>query len=156
MKIFPKRSKLFVSSAMISAMVLTLTVVSPAFANIRQGIDTRANCINLQYSKDQELTILTNPDTGIVIVGYVDENGQPKESQLNYKSNDGFAGCSSQAARILSDIKTYQDKYSSDMCLEITEVIDGKRPMPEMDGKRPTIAAAKTYQKQVCGIVGNK
>ncbi|MEK7071265.1 MAG: hypothetical protein AAB966_05665 [Patescibacteria group bacterium] len=109
-----------------------------------------------KYPKDQELTILTNPDTGIITIGYMDENGQPKESQLSYKSKDGFVGCSAQAARILSDVKTYQDKYNSDKCTEITEIVEGERPMLEMDGKRPTMNNARIYQKQVCDAASDK
>lgn len=156
MKILPKENKLLVSISMISALILSLIVISPALASIKQGIDTQANCVSLQYQKDQELTILTNPDTGIITIGYIDENGQPKESQLNYKSKDGFVGCSAQATRILSDVKMYQDKYNSDKCTEITEIVEGKRPMLEMDGKRPTINTAKIYQKQVCDAAANK
>jgi len=156
MKMSTKKNKLLISAAMLSALILTLTIVSPAIASIKQGMDTHANCASLQFPKGQELAILTNPDTGIATIGYLDENGQPKESQLNYKSGDGFVGCSAQATRILSDVKTYQDKYNSDMCMEITQIVEGKRVMPERDGKRPTIEAAKTYQKQVCDAAANK
>ena len=156
MKILLSNNKLIVLGAIASAFVLALVIISPALANIKLEVDTRANCVNLQYPKEQELTILTNPDTGIVTIGYVDRNGQSKESQLNYKSKDGFVGCSSQAIRILSDVKAYQDKHNADMCEEITQVVNGKQPMPERDGKRPTMDAAKIYQKQVCDAAADK
>jgi hypothetical protein len=151
-----KENKSLVLSSILTAIVLTFSFISPALASVQLGIDTHANCIGLQYTNNQEPTIFVDSESGDVNVGYADNKGISKETHLNFKSRDGFMGCSSQATRILSDAKMYQDKYNADMCDEMTRVVNGQQAMPEMDGKQPTMAAAKIFQKQICTAATTK
>lgn len=145
-----KNSKMVFLGSLISALTLTVAVISPALASAQQSIVTQTNCANLQYPAMEEPTIITDTESGVVSVSYTDVTGAEKQTQLNFKSNDGFVGCSSQAKRILTDVKAHQAKYNADMCDEVTAVVEGRRAMPEMDGKRPSEAAAKIFQKQIC------
>lgn len=145
-----KENKLILLGALVSALTLTFAVISPALASVRQDIATQANCVKLQYPANEEPTIITDTESGIVNVSYTDASGAEKQTLLNFKSGDGFVGCSDQAKRILTDVKTQQAKYNADMCDDITAVVEGKKAMPEMDGKHPTMVAAKAFQKQIC------
>ncbi len=151
MKITPfEGNKLVLLGSIASALALTFAIASPALANMQQAIDTHANCVGLQYANTQEPVIFVDSESGVVDVSYTDPRGQSKETLLNFKSHDGFAGCSAQATRILNDAKIYQDKYNSDICDEMTRVVNGQQAMPEMDGRRPTMDSARIFQKQIC------
>ena len=65
----------------------------------------KANCVDVKIPRGQELDISADPETGLVTIGYTDENALPQEVVLYYHADDGFAGCSEDARRVLLQIK---------------------------------------------------
>ena len=66
----------------------------------------KANCADVKIPIGQELDISADPETGLATIGYADEGGQLQQVVLYYKSTDGFAGCSEDAKRVLSQIQS--------------------------------------------------
>ena len=151
-----KSSKKIFAGSLASALILTFAVISPVLAQVQQNMVAQANCASFQYSAGTEPTIITDTETGTVNISFTDANGAEKQTQLNFKGNKGFAGCSSQAKRILTDIKAQQAKYNSDICNEVTDVVNGKRGMLAMDGKSPSMDDAKVFQKHICAMAAEQ
>lgn len=133
-----------------TAFILTLMVVSPALAQIRQGADTKANCAAANFPQGQELDIISNPDTGLVTVGF-EENGKKTETLLDYKDTSGFMGCSADARDLLTRVKSYSDKIDTDTCADLADIVLGKKPIPQFGDKKLDIIAAKDYLGKHCG-----
>ncbi|HET8575205.1 MAG TPA: hypothetical protein VFM02_03500 [Candidatus Paceibacterota bacterium] len=145
------KNKFIIAGSLISALVLTFTVISPALVDAQQDMLTQTNCANLQYPSKEEPTILTDTETGLINISYTDSSGTKKQTQLNFKK-DNPDKCSNQGRRILTDVKEYQAKYNSDMCNEMTEIVEGKKAMPVLDEKRPTMDQAKAFQRSICAM----
>ena len=142
-------------TAFASASVLSFAVISPALAKTQQDMTTQANCAKLQYPTNQEPGIITDTETGVVSIDYIDASGVETQTQLNFKK-DNLAGCSEQGKRILTDVRLYQAKYNADMCDEMTSIVEGKKSMPILDGRQPTMDHAKAFQKEICTLAAEK
>jgi hypothetical protein len=151
-----KDNKMVLFGSFVTALALSLAVISPVLASVQKNAEAQSNCANLKYPAGQEVTVLADSDAGTVQIGYTDETGAQKQTLLNFKSNDGYIGCSPQAKTLMVNVNDDQDKYNSDMCKEMTDVVEGRQPMPEMDGKQPTMEAAKTFQQAICAMAANK
>jgi hypothetical protein len=120
----------------------------PTVIKAKQGIDMLANCINANIPMEQELNMFVNPETGIITFDYLDQNGQSQVMYFNLKQDTNK--CSESAKSIINDAKEGYDKHESDICNEIRDVVAGKKQMPERDGYKPSLDAAKEYIKEQC------
>lgn len=144
------KEKIILVISLGTALVLTFFVVSPALAQLKQSVDTKANCTAAKFPQGQELDIVSNPDTGLVTVGYK-ENGIKMETLLDYKDTSGFAGCSTDAKDLLGRVKQYANKINTDTCLELADIVSGNKPIPVLEAGKFDTIAAKNYIKKHCG-----
>lgn len=149
-----KENKWAILAALGTSLFLSLTVISPAFASVQQDIQAQKNCANLKYDINKEVRVLGDSDAGTVSLSYTDDIGVPQDTWLDLKGDS--TNCSPQARKLIATVKASQDKYNSDMCNEATAIVEGREPLPEMDGKKPTIEATKVYQKAICALAARK
>ena len=144
------KNRLIITIAVISAALLTFSVITPAIAEIRQEIDTRANCAAFQYSPHQGIDIKTVEETGLVHVRYTDDSQESVHMVLNYKSKDGFADCSDDAKDLLTRAKMHADKTRLDTCTEFKGLLNGSIPIPEDPDMKFNLNAARQYVAEWC------
>lgn len=148
MKKINLKNILTLSFSFTTAILLLVMLIVPAITNAKQNMDTLVNCINANIPMGQELNIFTDSDTGIITISYVDGVGQEQVTYFNFKQNTNK--CSESAKSIINDVKEGYDKHETDICNEIRDVIVGKKQMPERDGYKPSMNAAKQYIKTQC------
>ena len=139
--------------AFMTAFVLMFTVVTPTLAQVKMVRDTHKNCISAKFSKEKELRVSVDSESGFVTVEDVDENGSPMETLLNFKGEDkknSFIGCSEDSRKLLSEINKIEAKYNSDICSQMKDVLNGKKPLPIMGDVKPTMDDVKIYIKSSC------
>ena len=136
--------------AFLTALLLTFGVLTPALAQLKANNDARSNCAHARIPKNQELEIDVDPETGFVTVGYADENGLHKEALFNFKSKEGFDGCTAVAKRILTQVKEDVKKHDAELCVDMKEIAKGNRPLPERADIKPTLDDVKNYVDKKC------
>jgi len=95
--------------------LLDTYAADPAYKIISDA-QARANCETLVFPYPElEKDIRIDGVTGIVTVEYLGENNENKTILLNYKNDYNYTGCSADARKLLSTIKTQSDKYDIDM-----------------------------------------
>lgn len=131
------------------SVIALIGSVTPALAQLKQGMDTKANCASLTFLPQEDLDVTSDPDTGLVTVGHV-VNGKQVQTVLNYQSKDGFKGCSEDAKDLLTRVKQYADKTDADTCAEFIDIVAGKKATPDLDGVKLNIDKVKQYIKKLC------
>ena len=140
-----KQNKFFpITFAFGTAIILTFVLVTPTIAQFKAERDTHKNCLTAKFPKDRRHSIDFDSDSGLVSVKFVDDQGAENETLLNFKSNDGFAGCTGDATDVLKQVKTTFNNRESDICRSMKDVLNGKLPLPESGDVHPTLNDVKT------------
>ncbi len=144
-----KYKNLILVVSFISAIILSLSVVSPVVAGIKKGMDLHANCIKTVFPDDVERGIAIDPDGGTILVEY-EENGIKKEVMLNLRKDSKFSECTDGARELITLAQNTASKIESDTCKELKEITSGVQPIPMLDGKKMDIKASNNYISKYC------
>ncbi len=142
--------KLILPASIISAVILSLSIISPAIANVRQGIDTHTSCVNTVFPDNTERDIVVDPDAGLMYVGY-EENGVQKNVTLSIKDDSRFYECTDGVQELVSLARKNNDKMNSDTCIELKDIASSAKPIPMLDdGKKMDITDVNNYISKHC------
>lgn len=136
-------------ASLVSAVLLSLFVVSPVIADVQLSMDTHKNCVNAVFPDNVEHEIVVDYDAGVVFVEYID-NGIKKETKLSLRNDSKFDECTNGAKELITLAKNNAEKMNSDTCTELNEIVSGVRPVPVLDGKKMNVPAAKRYISDYC------
>lgn len=135
--------------ALISAIVLSYTVVTPAFAEIQQRAELADNCANATIPANAERNTVLDADKGILLVEVVSGDSVSKFA-LPYEPEKDFRGCSQDARNLLVHVQEAHDAKVADMCESFKAVVNGDEPLPEKNGEKANIQGAIDYIDRYC------
>jgi hypothetical protein len=150
-KAFSMKKIIIVMSALITALILNLTIIFPTLADYQFDQELKSNCAEFKNKNPgQELDILSiDVETGLITINQP-ENGVDKLVRLSYKEKDGDVGCSDESKKLFKQLKEFDEKERMDMCVDITETLAGKREMKAKNGQMPNIEGMKSYVEKNC------
>lgn len=137
------------SASFISAIILSFSIISPAIAGVKQGIDMHANCVKTVFPDNVERDITIDPDGGTILVSY-EENGLKKDITLSLKKDLKFSDCTDGVKELIALAQNTTDKINTDTCKELNEIVSGVQPVPSIDGKKMDMKAADNYIRNHC------
>lgn len=136
--------------ALISALVLVFTVVTPVFANMQQSAALANNCATAVIPANAERNTILDADKGILLVEVVTGESVSKLA-LPYQPQEGFPGCSQDAKELLIHVQHAHEAKVADMCIAFKDVVSGEKPLPEKNGEKANIQGAIDYIDNYCG-----
>jgi len=138
-----------ITSSLLTALVITFTFISPAFAEFALEKQADENCSSVILPEDASFDIVADPTTKLVTVSYL-KNGEQIQTILSFRDTKKIAQCQPQVKELLTKVKEYEEKRESDTCEDLKNIIAGKKALPERDGKQINIDAAIRYVEKLC------
>lgn len=143
--------------ALISAVLVAFTVITPALAAFRLDRELANNCANYNLTENVRKDITIDIEDGIVSVTPHDSaNPKGNAAILLPLSKSArvadYKGCSAQAIRILVDVQKSHDEYISKACENFKAIVNGIKPLEEKNGEVAHMEGAVQFVKQYCQI----
>jgi hypothetical protein len=147
--------KVRLNSILVCICVMLLVWGSGAMANAvpNQAMPT---CQDLSRFVGMHKQTVFDPDTDTIKIIAYGEEGQVMEASFRLMATRPETCANEATATLIAGLQQQERSIQASRCQGLRQVVNGELPVPERNGRKMDISAAKIYFRERCESIGGR
>lgn len=135
--------------AAVSTAVFFSTTAASVISVAEQNKVRAYNCRDRVVPLTADIKTTLDPETKTVRVEW-DQGVDRQNVEMPYEPSTAFSGCSNGNKQLLRMVQQTYEREVRDTCTDFEAMVAGHTPIPEKNGVRGNLSAARSYIAQHC------